>query len=342
MLLQAGTPALQKRLYAGLSDKCLRARIFHVEGWIMFNRRYRVSICFQGPEGTGKTTLIRNLLRSTRTQNWLVCRIQPASSPEEEGKWTTTEETKLIEREGAHHSKAYYKPADLKVVDNNFWDSDFMQKASDAIAFEGKTPWGIEGDLYVHVMRPLEDGEELVSYGDVEACKINAREYLEMFGINLPEDLHVLSEEERELIDQEIEESQIEEEIIEEESFEIPDHIGEALICAAKGEPMPLKQKAWKLNPKHENLERCGLIVVNIHNESERPAAERTIEKMKELKSNPELRKAILGHRYELLRRTFLIANLHDPKDPQLKKALARIKRVVRENVEEVEDSFFL
>ncbi len=191
-------------------------------------------------------------------------------------------------------------------------------------------------------MRPLGDGEKLVSFQDVEVTRIDSREYLEMMGMPLPEDAHLLTDEEREQLEKEEEERrEAGEEILSEEIIEIPDELGEVIIRALKGESTPIMQKSWSLAPGHENIPRCGLIVINIYSEEERPAAERTRAQIEELRKKPEFRKDVLTYRYDILRRTILIANLSNPRDPELKKALARIKRVVS-NVKQDRNLSFL
>lgn len=294
----------------------------------MRNRKY---ICVQGPEGTGKTTLIQRLMNSTRRALWLVCRTRPAPSPELAGKWIYgTKESREIAEAGAVESCVYYLPGESQGIHDLFWDSEFIQSYSDAIAFEGCDPPGVESDLYVHVMRPLMDEEELTSLEEVEVCQIDSRDYLRMAGISLPEDARVLSEEENEQqLEEENEDLAGSDEDISEEIIEIPDELAELILRALERKPMPIKKKVWKPRPGHEEIARCGLVIINIHDEPERPAAERTRRQIEALRTRPELRADILGHRYDRLRVTIVIANLCDPRDPELRKALARIKRVV-------------
>lgn len=287
-------------------------------------------IFFQGPQGAGKTTFIRRLLESTRKTLWLVYRAQPAPSPELAGEWADSEESDMLTDAGALEARVYYLADGSRHIDDPFWDPEWIEDYPEAVAFEGPSFPCVEADLYVHVMRPLADGEELVSLKEVEACRIEAMEYLKMMGIELPEDARLLSEEESEqLLQEENEAREAGDEIISEESIEIPDEVGDLIIRALKRETIPITEKAWRLHPDHDEIARCGLVVINIHDEAERPAAQRTRQLIKALRTRPELRRDIFANRYDILRVTILIANVSNPHDPELRKGLARIKRVV-------------
>ena len=72
------------------------------------------------------------------------------------------------------------------------------------------------------------------------------------------------------------------------------------------------------------------LVVVNVCNEPERTQGERLVGDLGRLRQEPTLLDGILGVHGTKIPITAIVANLSDPKDAGLKKALARIGREVR------------
>lgn len=70
-------------------------------------------------------------------------------------------------------------------------------------------------------------------------------------------------------------------------------------------------------------------MIINIHDESERPAAERLAAEVRRLRNDPDVKSDVLGIDAQRRQPTIFIANLADPKDKVLKKALARVKRAI-------------
>jgi hypothetical protein len=286
--------------------------------------RDRRHIFFQGPEGSGKTTLIKRLVESSREALWLVCRVRPSPKPKWDGRWDLTDENNVFDDTGVTEFGVYYEPPEPRDTVDFFWESDFILNYSDAIAYEGSDLRAVAADLYVHVMRPLHEGEGLFSFGETEVDEIDARECLEILGLPLPKDARLLRDEKRREIDDEEDD-----EAVTEERVEIPDTWAKLILKAVRNEPIRVKKRLWRLHPSHDRIARCGLVVINIHDEFERPAAERTRRMAEELRSRHEVRNDILGLGGERRRITIVVANLFNPRNPELRKALARIKRVL-------------
>jgi hypothetical protein len=85
----------------------------------------------------------------------------------------------------------------------------------------------------------------------------------------------------------------------------------------------------WELAATHQGLERAGLVVVNVRARDDRDAAERMLGEIVRIRSDDDVRIAVLGrfaHRTEV---TVVVTDLSDPKDAGTKKALTRINRAL-------------
>lgn len=78
-----------------------------------------------------------------------------------------------------------------------------------------------------------------------------------------------------------------------------------------------------------QGLERAGLVVVNVRARDDRDAAERMLDEIARIRSDDDVRTAILGRFAHRTKVTAVVADLSDPKDAGTKKALTRIKRAL-------------
>jgi hypothetical protein len=85
----------------------------------------------------------------------------------------------------------------------------------------------------------------------------------------------------------------------------------------------------WKLAPAHQGLERADLVVVNVRARDHREAADRMLEEIARIRSDDDVRTAVLGRFSHRTKVTAVVADLSDPKDSGTKKALTRIKRAL-------------
>ena len=85
----------------------------------------------------------------------------------------------------------------------------------------------------------------------------------------------------------------------------------------------------WELAPTHRGLERAGLVVVNLRARDDRAGAERMLDETTWLRSDDDVRSAVLGRFSHRTKVTAVVADLSDPKDAGTKKALTRIKRAL-------------
>ena len=86
----------------------------------------------------------------------------------------------------------------------------------------------------------------------------------------------------------------------------------------------------WGIAPSHAGIERARLVVVNVRHERERERGERLVADLARLRKDDALFEDILGIRGTRTPITAVVANVNDPADPGLKKAIARVKRAIR------------
>jgi hypothetical protein len=87
----------------------------------------------------------------------------------------------------------------------------------------------------------------------------------------------------------------------------------------------------WAVAASYEGIEQAEVVVVNIRGEQERPHAERLIADVARIRKDPEVFDEILGWRGSKLPITAVVANLVDARDTGTRKALARIRRTIRQ-----------
>ncbi len=90
----------------------------------------------------------------------------------------------------------------------------------------------------------------------------------------------------------------------------------------------------WTLNEAYAGIERANVVIVNIRDESERPATESLLEDIARLRQDEAVFQDILGPTGKRTRITALAADLSNQKDPGTKKAHTRLRRAVRSALE--------
>ncbi len=91
-----------------------------------------------------------------------------------------------------------------------------------------------------------------------------------------------------------------------------------------------LPTEHWALVPTYEGIQHAGLVVLNARSVAERENAALLTKDIVSLRKNPDVFRDILGIRGNKLPVTVVVADLMDPKDPGLNKAIARIKRTTK------------
>jgi len=86
----------------------------------------------------------------------------------------------------------------------------------------------------------------------------------------------------------------------------------------------------WAVSERFQGIERAGLVVVNLRDPAERPAAEQLLVDLARLRKDDPLFNDIVGLRGNRVPITAVVSNLADPRDGGRKKAVARVRRTIR------------
>ncbi len=270
-----------------------------------------------GPEESGKTTRIARLLRSNRSKSIMAVRYQVSKDASEQEDVTRHKnELQRYDEAGAILTKFVTRPPE-ESARGLFYDPD----DDDIVTLcEGPSSIGAYMSSFAYVMRPLAEGEELLDFGKKEVMHLSLQQHLVNTGIVTPEEME-------ELPDEEEEEEWDEEDGVIEEEFDLPEEAEKRLISWIK-DGVPYYTDKWSIREPHQALGKAGIVVINIHSETERPRAEDLAREIRRLNQDEKIKRDLNlgygGHQ----RVSIYISNLADPKDPELKKAIARIKRV--------------
>jgi len=282
-----------------------------------------------GTDNSGKTLLIQQYLKSNRSAWVSVARILETDDVDApKADYKKTAELERISTDSVFSTMVYrYPPSQRSKAYEEFWDTTFIEEPTDAVFLEGAADFGLAPDLHIFVTRPLAKNESLLRQDEIEIARLDVKGVLEFLtGIKLDE---------VEMPDDEIEDDEnlefSDDEIIEETITEIPDSIAEVIREAASG-GYPLKRKGWFLPDTHQGLKGASMVIINIMDEAETEAARQLSEEIRRMHKEEEIIRDLSLRTTDGRRLTVFIANLANPKDSELKRAVARIKRVIREN----------
>jgi hypothetical protein len=291
-----------------------------------------------GQSGAGKTTLIERLLESNKSRAIQVsrCLVKPGLR-----QWQQ-EYASESGKPGAHDKdlrRCLDAGAILATVlthDPERIDlEDLLLEAADG--FDEWDEWLVEAEnaeysrarCSVYVLRPLPESASLVEEIERVVDRLPLADYLRYTCGLLPEE-HIETDDE---------------EILEEIDLDVfPDALGEKLVEAGVelSEPeknrlttlvkegVPVWSKQPELRADCSRLLAAEVVVVNLHDERELPRADATRAQILKLYGNWPLRYQI-PFRSRVTRPGVYLANLRDPSDSQLQKALAQIKRKLRQ-----------
>ena len=289
----------------------------------------RAFIRVDGSDNSGKTLLIQQYLKSNRSTFVSIARIQETeevNAPEADYKKTA--ELERVSTDDVFSTMVYrYPPQQRGRAHEEFWDTTFMEEPTDAVFLEGAADFGLEPDLYIFVTRSLAKNESLLRQDEIEITRLDLKDLFELFGGIKLEEVEITGDEIED--DENLEFS--DEEIVNEEIIEIPDSVAE-IILQAKSEGFPLKRQGWVLPDTHKGLKGASMVIINIRDEAEAEAARQLSDEIHRMHKDSEIIRDLSLRTRDGRRLTVFIANLANPKDPELKKAIARIKRVIREN----------
>ena len=283
----------------------------------------RALIHIDGPPGAGKTTLVEALLARTDYMITAVRCVRDDTLPEPcESPVTTAPELHRYRVAGAHTPARYTFPGTSDAHDA-FFQTNVMQDFSHAVVIEGDCPVSF-ADVTAFVA-PAAGGQLLVrresDQPSRERVAIDAFEAVlsrpgglesilgELVGPGVGDFASKLPE----LMEQERQKAL-------------------AQLAELRSRPATKPRMRWTVADPYRGIERAQLVVVNIRDHTEQDAGEALLAEVARLRNDHEIFTDVKGPRGNRVPITAVVSNLTQPTDPGTKKALTRIRRVIRAN----------
>lgn len=281
--------------------------------------RTRAIVQIEGPPGVGKTTFVERLLEAelglalaVRTEKDAKLKACRESAPKGHA------ELRRYRAAGALEASLWRFP---RRDAEEFFTTRVMDEYSEVVYVEGDDPTGV-ADLAVFVAPPLPEGLSFLVREDREGRlrrtretplaleRLGDEEVVELFGTLMGEPIASLLRERPGLMDG-----------IRRKASTRP---------VPKSGATPRPADRWTLAPGYDGLPRAQLVVVNVRSGAEEAGARAVVEEVGRLRSDEAVFRGLFGPLGSRVAVTAVAANLANPKDPGLKKAIARVKRTVR------------
>ncbi len=283
--------------------------------------RSRPFLHVAGPRGAGKTTFIERLLDAevalaicVRAERDAKLRREQESSPR------THAELRRYRKAGGGAVALYrFREPDT----DTFFMSAIMQEYSEAVFIEGDCPFGYV-DLSVFVAPPLQSGRSLlrrvvrdhaaahqVFIGRLKQALESDEVLVRLLGETLGVTFAALATTRPHGLD------------------DVRRSLNATLSDAREAGPDEPTEH-WALEEGYAGLERAQLVVVNVRPDADRHTADALIEDIARLRKDDAIHRDVLGLGGSKVPVTAVVADLLNPKDAGLKKAVARVKRATR------------
>lgn len=272
-----------------------------------------------GPPGAGKTTLVEALPAGTDSLiNAVRCVRDDTLPAPRENVTTTTPEVHRYRAAGAHTTARYAFPR----VSDEFFETDVMQDFSHAVILEGDCPIPFT-DLTAFVV-PADGSPLLIRRESDQPSRERVIDAYEAI-ISRPGGLESLL---GELLGPHIADVAIKlPELMERQRETASAHVAEL-----RSKPAPTPRMRWTVADPYRGIERAQLVMVNIRDRTEQDQAEALLTEVARLRNDPEVFSDLKGPHLNRVPITAVVANLAQPTHSGTKKALARIRRVIRAN----------
>jgi hypothetical protein len=283
----------------------------------------RAFILVTGPAGAGKTTLIEHLLHSQlRTLIATRCIRDDSLREPKEVPSRNRGELRRYRRAGAAGVVEYRFPsshADLDAI----YTTRFMEEYSEGVILEGDQPVEFV-DLKVFVAPVHPSGPSLFR----RVTRNRAKERLE--SLRQHEKLLGSPEGTRTLLTRYFGKT-LADHMCDPGRLEETRASMSAVLERERVAPVPKPTKHWAIAPGYEGIEHAQAVVVNIRNANEHRGAQQLVDDLSRLRQDKAIFQDILGWRGHRIPITAVIADLADPRDPGLRKMLARIGRALKQ-----------
>jgi hypothetical protein len=257
-----------------------------------------------GPAGAGKTTLVETLL--AHTDHMIIAARCTRDDTLPEPRESVAETDPELRR---------YLAADA------FFQTDMMQDFSHAVVIDGDCPIG-SADVTAFVA-PATGGRLLVSRKSDEPSREKAAMDVLEAVLSRPGGLEAI-------LDRLI--SPALGEFARQQPALVEQERGKALaeLAELRSKPVPRHRMRWAVADTYRGIERAQLVIVNIRDEAETSNGEALLAEVARLRKDEAVFADVMGPRGSRVPITAVVANLTQPTDPATRKALARIRRVVR------------
>jgi hypothetical protein len=270
-----------------------------------------------GPSGAGKTALVEALLGAF-TGPVICVRGQRDDRLREPKESAPARDAELGQyRKAGASGVARYRFGGAEEDRDSFFSTDFMNDYSQAVVIEGDCPLAYT-DLVVFVAPPLAAGTSLLECVE----RPERAKAVEGFQALLrPGALQKALADGRQ-----------------EEILEMARVYAQGLqrglgAMHGRGRRRPSLTKEWCVTARLRGIERAGLVVINARSPREKAAGQRMLPDLARLRTDDELRVAVLGSLAHRVPVTSVVADLTDRKDAAMRKALTRIKRTISQRL---------
>jgi hypothetical protein len=275
-----------------------------------------------GPEGAGKTTFVETVLQRVDPPVLAArCRLDDRLAEPEETFPKTEPELRRYLDGGADGVALFTFPAAATSTDD-FFMTDLMADYSRAVVVEGDSPLS-HVDLSVFVAPTPRQRERLFvrrspgrpgrlkQTADLKRLPEEPAGVAEMMGRLVGEPLAAMLRSRPELL--------------EAAGAEMLEKLGQA-----RDFPVLPPTQRWVISERYAGIERAQLVIVNVRDRSDSPRAAELLSDLVKLRQDQEIFSGVLGYRGNRVPITAVAGNLADPADPGLKKAIAKVRKVVQ------------
>lgn len=234
----------------------------------------------------------------------------------------TDRELRRYREAGAVGAAMFTFPADSVVADD-FYMTRLMEADSQAVVVEGDSP--LEAlDLRVYVSPPLGPGRGLL-VRKVRDRAAEARDRAAAMERLLREPDGVVR-----FLEQTIGGAVVDFARQRPTLLEAAQATLLAGVDRARTAPPPSQTEHWAINEGYEGIEHAQLVVVNVRDHAQRERAPELLADLTRLRMDKQVFDDVLGWRGRRVPITAVVADLSDARDPGTRKAVARVKRTVR------------
>jgi molybdopterin-guanine dinucleotide biosynthesis protein len=284
----------------------------------------RAIIHIDGPPGAGKTAFVERLLGALDESVLAVrCRRDESLRQARESSSARDPEVRRYRAAGASDAGRFTFPSDRDAADD-FFTTRLLTDVSDAVVIEGDSPLR-DADLRVFVASPPAAGQSLLvrerrDRAAQQRAQADAMERL----LGEPDGA-------ARLLDQLVGGPLVafareQPELLEQARVSLLAGIGKV-----RAAPPPAPTERWAVAAGHAGIEHAQLVVLNTCEDAERRRAQGLLEDVRRLRADRAVFDDVLGWRGSRVPITAVVADLANARDAGTRKAVARVKRSVRD-----------